>query len=226
MNVTREKRRLRMVLLGAAVASPFVSHMALATGVGLRLALPLAAVQAVAAGVVLWEAGPRWRLAAVLGPGLLLGALALGSALSSADGLLAAAGLSHAMLYAGLLTLFGATMLPGRTPLVTVLARRVNPFFHPGMEGYTRAVTLAWCGFFAMQIVLSAALLLLAPVAWQPFVTVLNLPLTILMAVAEYAVRRWRFRNEPHPTALAMIRGLRAAAAARASGPRAEDASQ
>ncbi len=180
-------------------------------------ALPLAALQAMAAGVVLRGLlRPGWsRVLAILVPTALLLALAIGAWRSPADGLLAAAGVSHAMLYAGLLVVFGASLSSGRTPLVTRLAQRLNPAFHSGMEGYTRVVTLAWCLFFAGQIVASAVLLAFAPEVWRMFVTLLNLPLVFAMALAEYCARCWRFRNEAHTTLLAMVRGVRASAAGR-----------
>jgi len=216
----RAVRLGRMAVLTAAVASPFASRAALATGWGMAAALPLAALQAVAAGVVLWGALQPgwWRALAVLAPAALLLALGEGAWRSPADGLLAAAGLSHAMLYAGLLIVFGASLLPGRTPLATRLARRLNTAFHCGMERYTRMVTVAWCLFFAGQIMASAVLAILAPEAWRTFVTVLNLPLAALMALAEYSARCWQFRNEPHTTLLATIRGVRASVAVRTSG--------
>ena len=206
-------------MLATLAVSPFASHAALATGWGLAIALPLAALQALAVGIVLWGALPAgsWRALAMLAPAALLLALGLGAGRSPEDGLLAAAGLSHAMLYAGLLTLFGASLRAGRTPLVTWFARRLNPAFHRGMEGYTRGVTVAWCVFFAGQIVVSATLASLAPEAWRVFVMLLNLPLAVLMALAEYGVRRWRFRNEPHTPLLAMVRGVRASAIERIS---------
>ncbi len=199
------------VTLMTAVVSPLVSHMALATGRGMAVALPLAVLQAAAVGIVLANALPtgRPRVLAALAPVTLLLALGAGALRSPADGLLAAAGLSHAMLHAGLLALFTASLLSRRTPLVTRFARRLNPAFHPGMEGYTRAVTLAWCLFFAAQLAASAVLLPLAPDAWRRFVMVLSLPLAGLMALAEYGVRRWRFRREAHTPLRTMIRGVR-----------------
>ncbi len=206
----------RRAALVAAVMSPVASHMALATGRGMAVALSLAALQAAAVGVVLWSAlAGRVRLLAVLAPAVLTMALAAGVSRSAVDGLLAAAGLSHAMLNFGLLALFAASLLAGRTPLVTRLARRLNPAFHPGMEGYTRAVTLVWCLFFAGQLAASIILLLLAPGSWQWFVTVLSLPLAVMMALAEYGVRRWRFRREAHTPLLTMIRGVRSGIAGR-----------
>lgn len=198
-------------MLAAAVVSPFASHWALATGRGMAIALPLAALQAAAVSIVLSNALPsgRLRVLAVLAPVTLLLAFGAGAWRSPGDGLLAAAGLSHAMLHTGLLALFAVSLMAGRTPLVTLLAQRLNPAFHPGMESYTRAVTLAWCLFFAAQLTASAVLLQLAPDTWRLFVMVLSLPLAALMALAEYGVRRWRFRFEAHTPLLTMIRGVR-----------------
>lgn len=202
----------RRTALVAAVISPLVSHQALATGQGTAVALSLAILQAAAVGIVLRGALPAgWpRPLAMLAPIALLLALAAGASRSPADGLVAAAGLSHAMLHAVLLALFAASLWAGRTPLVTRFAQRLNPAFHRGMEGYTRAVTMAWCLFFAGQLVASMVLLSLAPDAWRLFVTTLSLPLAALMASAEYGVRRWRFRHEVHTPLLTMIRGVRA----------------
>ena len=172
-------------------------------------ALPLTALQAVAAGVLLRGVAPGLPAAAVLAPIALLIALGVGAWHSAADGLLAAAGLSHAMLNAVLLAGFGASLAPGRVPLVTRFARRLNPAFHAGMEGYTRAVTIAWCGFFAIQLAGSAVLLMLAPETWRVFVTVLNLPSAILLALVEYGIRRRRFPGNPHTGLRAMVRGVR-----------------
>ena len=42
---------------------------------------------------------------------------------------------------------------------------------------YTRQVTVAWCVFFATQLVVSAALLLAAPAGtWSAFVSLLSRP--------------------------------------------------
>ncbi|MBC7800137.1 MAG: hypothetical protein H7Z10_05910 [Gemmatimonadaceae bacterium] len=191
--------------------SPVITHLALATGAGLVFAVSVAAVQAVAVGLVLWGAVPRgWRGVAFLLPGALLLALGIGASRSAADGLLATAGLSHALLYAALLTAFAATLAPGRTPMVTHFARRINPAFHAGMEGYTRGATVAWCIFFGAQIALNGLLLWAAPGAWRLLVTILNVPLVIAMALAEYGVRRRRFAGQPHSSLMAMVRGVRA----------------
>lgn len=210
--------------MGVALLSPVASHAALALGQGYGvaqgLALALAALQAVAAG--LWVGGAL-RRARWLGGGvtaaLLLG-LAWGGWHSAATGLLAVAGLSHALLYTALLLLFAGTLRRGRESLVTGLARRINPGFHAGMVPYTRGVTWAWCGFFVLQLLASAVLLAGWPPLWRAFVTTVHAPLVLLMAGAEFAVRRWRWRHEPHTGLLDTVRGVRRLSRAwRSAGP-------
>ncbi len=199
----------RGLLLGAAVASPLATHLAVTTGRGLLPAATLATVQAGVAAValpgLLGKDRSRWA------PILVLAALAWGAGRLLGHGLLAAAGLSHLAVFSGLLALFGATLLPGRTPLVTRLAERLDPGFHPGMAGYTRAATYAWCLFFAGQLLASLLLLLLAPAAvWSLFVNVLDVVLVALMFLAEYAVRRLRFRGHRHVPLPELVRAVRA----------------
>jgi uncharacterized membrane protein len=201
---------VRVVVFGAAAASPLATHLAITTGHGLLPAAALAAVQAgVAASVLpglLGQGRRRWVSALVL-----LAALAWGAGRLLGHGLVATAWLSHFALFGGLLVLFGATLLPGRTPLATQFARRLDPGFHAGMIGYARAVTWAWCLFFAGQLLVSALLMLLAPAqVWSWFVNVLDLPLVALMFGAEYAVRRLRFREHRHVPLPALVRAVRA----------------
>ena len=200
---------LRLITLVVAVGSPIASHIALAMGQGYGAAMAFAAAQAVAGGCLSWATLPRWRW---LGPVValaLLAALGIGDRRSAHAGLLAAAGLSHAMLYAALLAFFASTLLPGRTSLVTTLARRLNPTFHAGMGPYTRAVTVAWCLFFAAQLAASALLLAVAPALWGAFVTTLHAPLVLVMALGEYLVRRWRWRHEHYTSLADTVRGVR-----------------
>ena len=171
-------------------------------------ALALAALQAIAVGAAL---SLTRRLPRSIGPLValaLLLALALGARHSPAAGLLAGAGAAHALLYTGLLLVFARTLRPGQTALVTSLASRINPGFHAGMVPYTRAVTAAWALFFASQLVVSAVLLGIDPPLWRLFVTALHLPLVLAMTLAEFAVRRLRWRHESVGL-LETIRGTR-----------------
>jgi uncharacterized membrane protein len=114
-------------------------------------------------------------------------------------GLAAAYGIPHAAIYLFLLWLFGRTLLPGKEPLVTRLARRVHGTLPPELETYTRRVTFAWCIFFGAQIIISALLFKFAPLnTWSLFISLLNFPLLVLMFVGEYVYRVARHRNFPH----------------------------
>ena len=203
-------KQLRGLALIVAVASPLASHAAMRSG-GFGWALALAAAQAVAAGPLLWPVlRGRMRALAVLAPAVLLAGLAAGASHSAQDGLLAVAGLGHAMLYGTLLAWFAGSLRPGRVSLVTGLAMRLNPRFRAGMIPYTRAVTATWCLFFAGQLAASAALLAWAPAGWWLlFVGTLHVPMAIGLALAEFAVRCWRFRGE-HTGLRDTISGMRA----------------
>lgn len=121
-------------------------------------------------------------------------------------GLLAVNGLSSATLNLFLLWLFGRTLLPGQEPLISQISRRINGELRAEVADYTRHVTIAWCTFFALQVIVSLLLYVLAPVAaWSFFINVLNLPLLILMFVAEKAYRTMRFPNHPKTSILKAI---------------------
>jgi uncharacterized membrane protein len=113
-------------------------------------------------------------------------------------GLIAASGLPHTLIYLGLLAMFGATLRPGHDALVTTLARRMYGDIPDDMARYTRRVTWAWCFFFAAQLLTSLTLFLLAPLAaWSFFVNILNVPLVVLMFVAEQLCRPFLLRDAP-----------------------------
>ena len=113
-------------------------------------------------------------------------------------GVQAASGLMHAGAYLVLLWYFGRTLRRGREPLITRLARHVHGGLPPGVAQFTRRVTLAWCGFFAGQVAVSALLFAFAPFeAWSLFINVLNLPLVGLMFAADWVARAIRFRGQP-----------------------------
>jgi len=153
-----------------------------------------------------WGAWPRrLLLLALLGPGLLHIALSRGGPVPSGEiegwvgaGLVAASGLPHAVVYAGLLAIFGASLRPGREPLVTALSRQMYGVVPADMAAYTRGVTWAWCAFFAAELIASLVLFLLAPrVAWSFFVNLLNLPLIALMFIGEHTVRPFLLKDAP-----------------------------
>jgi uncharacterized membrane protein len=188
----------RIVACAVVLGTPFLVHVALATGRYVPMALALAAIEVVVGAMLVlrrWRQGRVW-LAAVLA----LGTLRVLVAWDAPQNVLAVqSGLSHGLLYGWLLLLFGRTLLPGRQPLVTTLAIRLSGRLCAERDVYTRRVTQAWCLFCLFQLACSALLFATAPVAvWSLFVNVLDLPLLCLMFLGEYAIRRYRFRHEPH----------------------------
>ncbi|GIL38194.1 hypothetical protein TMPK1_04310 [Rhodospirillales bacterium TMPK1] len=101
--------------------------------------------------------------------------------------------------YGFLLRAFATTLRAGQEPLITNIARRVRgTVLPPDINRYTRNVTLLWVAVFAAQLVLSVALLLLAPLAWwAAFVTWIS-PLSVVLVFAlEFVVRRILLRHHP-----------------------------
>ena len=121
-------------------------------------------------------------------------------------GLLMVNGVSNATLNLFLLWLFGRTLLRGKVPLISQISRHINGELKPEVVEYTRHVTIAWCIFFALQVIISLLLYVFAPVAaWSFFINVLNLPLLILMFVGEKTYRTVRFPNHPKTSILKAI---------------------
>lgn len=120
--------------------------------------------------------------------------------------LLAVNGLTHATTNLFLLWLFGRTLLQGAEPLISQVSRRVVGWMDPEVVDYTRQVTIAWCIFFALQVIFSLLLYLFAPLtAWSFFANIMNLPLIILMLVAEKTYRTANFPNHPRVSILKAI---------------------
>ena len=113
-------------------------------------------------------------------------------------GLAAVSGIPHALAYLFLLWWFGRSLARGTVPIVTRFARRVHGVLPPDMERFTRNVTIAWCIFFAAQLVVSALLFAFAPLdAWSVFVNLLNLPLLALMFAGQFICRNVRHPEFP-----------------------------
>ncbi len=115
----------------------------------------------------------------------------------------------HAAIYSFLLWLFGRSLLRGREPLITGVARRVHGTLEPEIEAYTRRVTQAWCLFFAAQLAVSALLLALVPLpVWSLFVNLLNAPLLVLMFAGEYLYRGYRYPDHPRASIASALRAF------------------
>jgi len=121
-------------------------------------------------------------------------------------GLLTLNGLMHATLNLFLLWLFGRTLLGGREPLISQIASHINGPLEPEIAVYTRQATIAWCIFFTLQVTTSLSLYIFAPLAfWSFFINVLDLPMLILMFIAEHTFRRIRFPNHARTSIMKVI---------------------
>lgn len=125
-------------------------------------------------------------------------------------GLVASSGLSHAAVYLFLLWYFGSTLAQGREPIITRLARRVHGPLDPVMERFAHRLTIAWCIFFAAQLVTSVLLYAFAPLSvWSIFVNVLNFPLVALMFVGQVLYRNLRCPDCPRASILQAAEAFR-----------------
>lgn len=200
---------------GAAIllllAAPILVHR---LALGTSAPWIVAGAAAAQAAVLAWIIGGRWGSGTRIT--LALCALGLVAAIAALPGVTAhdlefgmAAG-GHALAYGALLVWFASSLRAGREPVVTGFARRIRATMPSRVVRYTRKVTIAWSVFFAAQIILSAALLLVAPEAvWSSFVSVLNLPLIIAMMLGEYACRLALFRHEPRTSLATTVLALR-----------------
>ena len=99
--------------------------------------------------------------------------------------------LPHLLFISALLLLFGRTLLPGREPLVAVIARSVHGPLAPAVARYTRRVTQFWTGLFALLLVEIGLLAWLAPLQIGTLVVgLLNFILIALLFVTEFFWRR------------------------------------
>ncbi len=197
----------KVLVLLACVAYPFLLHRVILAKDAINgwylllLVLPLLIVGAAAALRALRKVWWPLLLAGFAGIGYFIVADGRGHL-----GAVAVNGMSHALLNLFLLWFFARTLQPGREPLVTQISRRINGEVAPDIARYTRHVTIAWCIFFAGQVVVSALLYSLGTLSmWSLFVNVLNLPLLALMFVGEYAYRVVRYPAHAHASILKAI---------------------
>ena len=95
---------------------------------------------------------------------------------------------------------FAATLLPGRTPLITQLVQRMHSAagdttpIDDDVRRYSVAVTVVWALVFLALAVLSAALAVTGPQAvWSWVTNGLNFVVLVVLFIGEYALRHLRF---------------------------------
>ncbi len=192
------KKPFKIIGIVFFILSPFLTHSILADNAA-GLGAPTVAL-ILCQGVLICSLAAT-RLRAPLRLPVIAAVMAGSIALSLShlrDGLVLSSGAPHAVIYLGLLSVFGLSLAPGREAVVTYFARMIHGAISPEIETYTRRVTWAWCGFFALQVVGSALLLALAPVGWwSTFVNILNVPLIAAMMLGERLTRPLWVLNPP-----------------------------
>lgn len=105
---------------------------------------------------------------------------------------------------------FARSLRAGHKPLCVYFAEMLHGPLPPRQERYARRVTVAWVMFFAMMAIATTLLFFLAPLAvWSFFANFLVLPLTALMFIAEYLVRRRLLPDIPPGHILDAVRAYR-----------------
>lgn len=113
-------------------------------------------------------------------------------------------------IYLGLGATFAASMRRGHEPLVSRFARLEHGGeLPPDLVRYTRILTGLWVLFFAAMGSVSLGLALWGTVeAWSVFTNFVSYVLLALFFVAEYLVRRWRYRNHAHAGFVEFLRRI------------------
>lgn len=189
----------------------------------LAFAWPLSIHCAVLLGAPEW--GPRLTaLAAVLGVFLWAaasrraGAFALAAALAGLLGGLAFAAPAlllfapPVLINAALACVFGASLRPGRDPVISLFAGMEQGALPPDLARYTRLLTWIWTGLFAAMAGIALALALFGSLAlWSTFTNLVAYALVAALFVGEYLYRRWRYRQYRHATLIELAANVRSA---------------
>jgi uncharacterized membrane protein len=110
--------------------------------------------------------------------------------------------------YLWLTALFGHTLWSPPS-LCERLVRLLYPDFLPGVAEYLREVTWAWTLFFAVNIVICAALPAVAgQTAWAVYTGGVVYLLMVLLAIGEWFYRHRRFPDMPIPPAKETLKYL------------------
>ncbi len=104
---------------------------------------------------------------------------------------------------------FGSTLLPGATPLITQFSRIMKGTLDAKALRYTRRVTIAWVIFFCVMVLESVLLALYAsPMVWSIFTNFLNYLFLLLFFLLEYILRVRLFPEQEHPGFIPFLRSL------------------
>ena len=104
---------------------------------------------------------------------------------------------------------FGSTLMPATTPLVTQFAQIMGGDLDPKVLRYTHQLTVAWVIFFVVMSIEALLLALYAsPFVWSLFTNFLNYIFILLFFLVEYRFRVHRLTELEHPRFIDFMRSL------------------
>jgi len=194
---------MKGLLVALACACPLALHAAVLHGNPWLVALISAAIAANFIWLAARKALPWWLIVAVGGAALVA---------ASMDRQIAArlAFLPPILIYVFLCWAFARTLVPGREPLVTRIARLVRAGELPEpLVLHTRRVTWLWAVALALMAAISLALARFAePATWSFFTNILSYGLLGALFVLEYLYRLVRYPEIRHDTPWRVAAGM------------------
>ena len=108
-----------------------------------------------------------------------------------------------------LLWLFGRSLAPGKTALISQMAESYHGELPPPLAIYTRRLTLIWAVYFAL-FALSVLYLgfINSGAHWSFYINLSNYIIIALLLGGEYLLRIYRFKDIQHPSFIGFIRML------------------
>ena len=180
-----------ILLIAGLVVYPLAVHVCVVLGLDQAAVIGLIAVSAANFAFALraGRAAARWLLLYVV--------LALAGVASFYAGTAYALFLPPVAINLGLMLFFGAGLRAGARPLIERLMRVEYGADLPApLQRYARQLTVLWTAFFAAMAATLVMLAAYAPLTvWSLFANVINYVLVILLFIAQYAYRYWRFRR-------------------------------
>lgn len=180
-----------IVLLVIAYAA--LSHAALRSDAVVLQGLALGALMAIPLLAAL-SAGHRWAWAFVP---LCMAIIGLVIAFDAGRFVLR---LPALLVPAFLFVVFGSSLRPGQTALITRIACAARPSISAQIVRHTRHLTAAWTLLFAAMVLGSVVLLLIGRMDWWSLQTnLINYLACAALFVGDHVYRRFRFADEPQP---------------------------
>lgn len=161
---------------------------------------------AIALGALIWAIADGRLTAEILAAGI---AVLLGATVLYAPQILLFA--PPVIINAALAVFFGASLRPGREPVIGVIARLEQGGNLPlDLARHARSVTWIWTLLLAAIATLAVAFAIWAPLeTWSLFANVVSYALIAALFTGEYLYRRLRFRHYRHASLAALLRNVR-----------------